>query len=93
MQSCIQSTHGSGHCKFFRLRLLISSPEQISSYVDNLDQEAEQIRSESLRLAWYMRGGATYNDVMQMSSTERKLVSELAKENIETTKKSNLPYF
>ena len=32
-----------------------------------------------------MRGGATYNDVMQMSSTERKLVSELAKENIETT--------
>jgi hypothetical protein len=40
-----------------------------------------------------MRGGATYNDVMQMSPTERKLVSELAKENIETTKKSNLPYF
>ena len=93
MQSCIQSTYGSGHCKFFRIRLLISSPEQISSYVDRLDQEAEQIRSESLRLAWYMRGGATYNDVMQMSSTERKLVSELAKENIETTKKSNLPYF
>ena len=93
MQSWIQSTHGSGHCKFFRIRLLISSPEQISSYVDRLDQEDEQIRSESLRLAWYMRGGATYNDVMQMSSTERKLVSELAKENIETTKKSNLPYF
>jgi len=61
--------------------------------VDNLDQEAEQIRSESLRLAWYMRGGATYNDVMQMSSSERKLINELAKENIETTKKSNLPYF
>jgi hypothetical protein len=40
-----------------------------------------------------MRGGASYNDVMQMSATERKLISELAKENIETTKKSNLPYF
>jgi hypothetical protein len=40
-----------------------------------------------------MRGGASYNDVMQMSSTERKLINELAKENIETTKKSNLPYF
>ena len=61
--------------------------------MDNLDQEAEQIKSESLRLAWYMRGGASYNDVMQMSSVERKLISELAKENIETTNKSNLPYF
>ena len=52
-----------------------------------------QIRAESLRLSWYMRGGVSYNDVMQMSSAERKLISELAKENIETTKKSNLPYF
>jgi len=40
-----------------------------------------------------MRGGASYNDVMQMSSTERRLIGEIAKENIETTKKSNLPYF
>jgi len=40
-----------------------------------------------------MRGGATYNDVMNMSLQERRLIGELAKENIETTKKSNLPYF
>jgi hypothetical protein len=40
-----------------------------------------------------MRGGASYNDVMQMSSMERRLIGEIAKENIETTKKSNLPYF
>ena len=93
MQSWIWSTYRFGYCKFFRIRLLISSPEQISSYVDSLDKEAEQIRAESLRLSWYMRGGASYNDVMQMSSMERKLISELAKENIETTKKSNLPYF
>ena len=93
MQSRIWPACGFGHCKFFRIRLLISSPEQISSYVDSLDREADQIRAESLRLSWYMRGGASYNDVMQMSSAERKLINELAKENIETTKKSNLPYF
>jgi hypothetical protein len=40
-----------------------------------------------------MRGGASYNDVLQMSSQERQLISAIAKENIETTKKSNLPYF
>ena len=93
MQQRIQPACRFGHCKFFRLRLLISSPEQISSYVDSLDKEAEQIKAESLRLSWHMRGGASYNDVMQMSSMERRLIGEIAKENIETTKKSNLPYF
>jgi len=58
-----------------------------------MDKEAEQIKSESFRLAWYMRGGATYEDVMNMGMQERRLISDLAKENIETTKKSNLPWF
>jgi hypothetical protein len=44
-------------------------------------------------LAWYLRGGATYDDVMQMSIQERQMISDLAKENIDTTKKSNLPWF
>jgi hypothetical protein len=40
-----------------------------------------------------MRGGISYEDVMQLSQAERSLISELAKENIETTKKTNLPWF
>jgi len=40
-----------------------------------------------------MRGGATYNDVMNMSSAERTMINELIKENIETTKNSKLPFF
>ena len=93
MPAQIRTTHKLGFIKFFRLRLLIANNEQIGLYVDSLDKEAEQIKAESFRLAWYMRGGATYEDVMNMSVQERRLVSELAKENIETTKKSNLPWF
>jgi len=93
MPSQISARNKHGHDKFFRRRLLIANHEQISAYIDSLDREAEQIKSESFRLAWYMRGGATYNDVMNMSLQERRLIGELAKENIETTKKSNLPYF
>lgn len=93
MPSQIRTTHKLGFIKFFRLRLLIADSEQISSYVDSLDKEAENIRAESFRLAWYLRGGATYDDIMNMSMQERRLISELAKENIETTKKSNLPWF
>ena len=58
-----------------------------------MDQEADSIRKQSLKMAWYMRGGATYEDVMQMSHQERKLVSELIKDNLETTKNSKLPFF
>ncbi len=91
--SQVQTRNKHGHGKFFRLRLLIANNEQIGSYIDGMDKEALQIRSESFRLSWYLRGGATYEDVMNMSVQERKLISELAKENIETTKKSNLPWF
>lgn len=40
-----------------------------------------------------MRGGVTYDQVMNMSHAERELINDLAKENIETTKKTNLPWF
>ncbi len=69
------------------------TPEDISTMVDKMDKEAESIRRQSLKMSWYMRGGATYEDVLQMSSAERKMLSELIKENLETTKSSKLPFF
>jgi hypothetical protein len=61
--------------------------------VESLDREASDIKSDNLRLTWYMRGGVTYEQVMQLSSAERQMISDLAKENIETTKKTQLPWF
>jgi hypothetical protein len=58
-----------------------------------MDEEANSIRQQSLKMSWYMRGGATYEDVMQMSYHERKLISDLIKDNLETTKTSKLPFF
>jgi hypothetical protein len=58
-----------------------------------MEQEAKSIREESFKLAWYMRGGITYDQVLLLSSNERAMIAALAKENIETTKKTNLPFF
>ena len=44
-------------------------------------------------MTWYMRGGVTYNEVMQMSADERSVINEIIKENLEITKKSKLPFF
>jgi hypothetical protein len=44
-------------------------------------------------MAWHMRGGASYEDVLNMSVSERKEINKLIESNLEVTKKSNLPYF
>lgn len=58
-----------------------------------MEKETVDIRREALQLSWYMRGGITYDQAMQLSVSERTLISELIKENLETTKKSGLPFF
>jgi hypothetical protein len=61
--------------------------------VDQMDKETVDIRREALQLSWYMRGGITYDQALQLSVSERTLIGELIKENLETTKKSGLPFF
>jgi hypothetical protein len=61
--------------------------------VDGMEKETHNIRLDVLKLCWYMRGGVTYEEAMCMSSKEREILSGIAKENLETTKKSGLPFF
>jgi len=44
-------------------------------------------------MAWHMRGGASYTDVLNMSIAERKEIQKLIEDNMEVTKRSGLPYF
>jgi hypothetical protein len=58
-----------------------------------MEKETTDIRREALQLSWYMRGGLSYDQALQLSVSERTLISELIKENLDTTKKSGLPFF
>lgn len=58
-----------------------------------METETNGIRQEALRISWYMRGGVEYSDALQLSTSERSLINDLIKENLETTKKSGLPFF
>jgi hypothetical protein len=44
-------------------------------------------------MCWYMRGGVTFDEMMNMSVVEREVITKIVEENLETTKKSNLPFF
>jgi len=44
-------------------------------------------------MSWYMRGGASYIDILNMSLEERQALNELVENNLEITKKSQMPFF
>ena len=58
-----------------------------------METQTRNIRLDVLKLCWYMRGGVTYDEAMQMSQAERDIIDIIVKENLETTKKSGLPFF
>jgi hypothetical protein len=58
-----------------------------------MEKEVKEIRHEALKMCWYMRGGLTYEQAMNLSVSERQSISELIKSNLDTTKKSGLPFF
>ena len=58
-----------------------------------MEQEADELRRQSLKMSWYMRGGLSYDDVLSLSHRERTMVSGIIKDNLETTKTSKLPFF
>ena len=93
MQSRVRTSCDIGHVQFFRSRLLVLNSDQIAKLVDQMEKESNDIRQEAVKMAWYMRGGLTYDQAMQLGLTERRIISELIKENLETTKKSGLPFF
>ena len=61
--------------------------------IERMEREAKQMRTEALKMCWYMRGGVSYDEAMQMSATEREIVGGIIKENLETTKKTKMPFF
>jgi hypothetical protein len=75
------------------MRLLYLDPEGVQKLIDGMETECNDIRKSAFNLAWYMRGGVSYEDVLNMSYEERKLINQLVESNLETTKKTQLPFF
>lgn len=44
-------------------------------------------------MSWYMRGGISYQEALNLSFSERNMIGDIIKDNLDTTKKSGLPFF
>jgi hypothetical protein len=69
------------------------STEAISDLIDRMDKDCQNIRREAMKMSWFMRGGLSYEQALALSIQEREIINEIIKDNLETTKKSGLPFF
>jgi|TARA_R110002073_G_scaffold123841_1_gene268131 hypothetical protein len=66
---------------------------EIVAYLKDFDNETKNLKLELMKICWFMRGGMSWNEALVLSPDERAIVSQLVKENMETTKKSGQPFF
>ncbi len=69
------------------------SNEEIENLLEKMEGESKAMRDNVLRLCWYMRGSINYSDGMLLSRIDREIINNIIKDNLETTKKSQLPFF
>jgi hypothetical protein len=58
-----------------------------------MEEEANGILYNAQRLSWFMRGGINFIDIMNMSKPQIDNINKIIEDNMETTKKSKLPFF
>lgn len=92
MRKTVRTSNYNGSVKFFRRKIYNLTLPEILRESDKLDKEAKLIKREILKMCWYMRG-LSYSEGMHLSWDEREIVADIIKENLETTKKTGLPFF
>jgi hypothetical protein len=67
--------------------------DDIKRFIERMERDSKAIREEMLRICWFMRGSISYEDAMLLSEQDREIINKIISDNMETTKKSGLPFF
>ncbi len=65
----------------------------IVKHLKDFDSQAKNLKLELMKICWFMRGGMSWQEALNLSPDERTIAAQLVKENMETTKKSGQPFF
>ena len=66
---------------------------EIVKYLKDFDNQAKNLKLELMKICWFMRGGMSWNEALNLSPDERSIASQLVKENMDTAKKTGQPFF
>jgi hypothetical protein len=67
--------------------------DEILKLVEVMEGETKQLKYDLYKLCWFMRGGMTITEAYDLSIEDRRIINDIVKENLETTKNSKLPFF
>jgi len=75
------------------MRILTWTIDEILDEVKILENQIKNYKSDLAKICWYMRGSISFEEAHYLSYEEREVIGNIIKENLETTKKSGLPFF
>ena len=67
--------------------------QQIDDLVKTYENDTKALKEDLLRMCWYMRGGLTYAESLNLSVEERELIGKIINSNLEVTKETQMPFF
>lgn len=73
--------------------LISKDNSEIIKYLKDIENQGKNLKAELMKMCWYMRGGLTWQESLNLSPDERKIISDLVKDNLETTKKTGRDFF
>lgn len=66
---------------------------EIDQVVKEMEEESKALIKDLYKMAWFMRGSLTLEQAYQLGYSDREIISDIIKENLETTKETKLPFF
>jgi len=67
--------------------------DEIDKLATSMELETKAVKNELFRLCWYMRGGMTITEAYNLAPDDREIIGKIIEDNLETTKKSGIPFF
>ena len=58
-----------------------------------MENEIKNFKAELFKLAWFMRGGLTLEEMYASTHEDREVMGGIVKKNLDTAKKTGQPFF
>ncbi len=58
-----------------------------------MERETKALKHQLYQIMWYMRGSISTSEVFELDSEDLEIINKIIKDNLETTKKTKLPFF
>lgn len=69
------------------------SLEEIQELSEKMEKQTKALKNQLYKLCWYMRGSLSFSESFDLSLEDIEIISEIIKDNLDTTKKTQMPFF